>query len=103
MAFVEIPTDKTLTSYSFSLVINLVLYNFDINYNSRMDRYTLNVLDSENNIILAGIPILTNVTLTDNFKYLDIPKGDFIPFSADSSNAGLEDLGDTVRLYYNGD
>lgn len=101
MAVSEIPTNKTLKNYQFSTVISGVVYFFDILYNERMSRYTMSILDSEKNHIVSGIPVLTNVTLTDDYKYLDIPSGDFIPFSSDNQNAELNDLGDKVRLYYN--
>lgn len=100
MAIFEIPTNKDLTDYQFSSVIDGVVYFFNIVYNSRISRYVLNILDSTKNLIISGIPILTNVPLTTNFKYLDIPKGDFLPFSADNENAILNDFGDKVRLYY---
>jgi len=101
MATFEIPTDPTLTDYQFSSVVDGVVYFFDIIYNSRISRYTMNIMDSVKNLIISGIPILTNVQLTKNYKYLEIPQGDFLPFSADNENAEEGELGLKVRLYYN--
>jgi len=96
----EIPTNAELDDYQFSIAIDGVIYFFYISYNYRISRYTLSILDSLRQPLVNGIPILTNVTLTDNFKYLEIPKDEIIPLSFDSENAEYQDLGDKVRLYY---
>lgn len=101
MALVEIPTNKDLGNYQFQIPIDEVVYYFSITYNYRISRYVLSILDSDQNNIINGLPVLTNVYITDNFKYLEIPKGDFFPLSVDNQNAEINDLGDKVRLCYN--
>jgi hypothetical protein len=102
MALFLIPTNPNQDNYQFSIVISGILYFLDIIYNVRTSRYTLNILDSDKVSLVSGLPILTNVPLTNNFKYLEIPPGDFIALSpSDNENAELGDLGDKVELYYN--
>ena len=100
MAFYEIPTRDDLNNYEFSIILNEEIYYFHIYYNDRMDRYLLNILDSAKEQLVTGLPILTDVVLTDYLKYLEIPQGDIIA-SGEDNNAGYELLGNEVRLYYN--
>lgn len=102
MTLLKIPTNPKQTNYQFSVVIDGTLFFLSIIYNNRISRYSLSILNSDKLLIVGGIPVLTNVVLTSNFKYLDIPSGDFIPLSSDNENAILNELGDKVGLYYNG-
>jgi len=100
MTLYKIPTDPKETNYQFSIVLGGVVFFFDIMYNVRNSRYSLSILDSDKNHIVSGIPILTNIPLTETFKYLDIPEGRLLPISVDNENAELNELGDKVELYY---
>jgi hypothetical protein len=71
-------------------------------YNSRMQRWILDINDSQNNQILSGVPILIGLDLTGQYLYLSIPPGVFL--ALDNTNQDTQptvySFGTTNSLYY---
>lgn len=87
MSLREVPLIvATLEEYEFSLVLDGVRYYLEFHYNSRIDTWVCTLKDSNKQILIAGIPCLTNVERM------------FTRFKLDN----VLDFGDTIVLDSNG-
>ena len=103
MALLKIPTRNDLPSYLQRVELESVIYNLSFRYNERMDRWVMDIQDQEENNILMGIVLLTNVPLLQQYVIDGLPPGDFILLHREEdndANAGREDLGDSINLFY---
>lgn len=70
-----IPLKSDVFNYRFSISLSGILYNFWVRYNARADRWSLNIYDSSNNLIMAGIPLLINRNLMNQYTTLNVLSG----------------------------
>lgn len=82
------PMRNDLPQYSFQITLTGVIYNFQIYFNGRMNRWILNINDSSGNQILSGVPVLIERNLTGQYGTLKIPAGVFL--AADNTNQGTQ-------------
>jgi hypothetical protein len=75
MVVFSIPTSSTQTWYSQSIVLSGVTYVLEFRYNSRMQRWIMSILDSGEQPIIMGIPLLIQRNLTSQYTQLAIPAG----------------------------
>ena len=102
MAYLEIPVISDIPSYTFNLVLEGTKFNFNFRFNKRLDRWTFDLSDSENILIIAGIPLLTNLLLTERYSYDNLPKGEFfvLDMTGNEANPSEIGLGDDYKLIY---
>lgn len=103
MTFLRIPTRSDFPSYRFRIDLEAVSYEMRFRYNLRMNRWILDISSAEGTPIRSGIVLLTE---TDFFPYLKsslLPPGDFVMVheTLEQINAGREDLGNSIQLFYN--
>jgi hypothetical protein len=103
MAILEIPIDATLNKFTQSMTLDGVTYGMDFFYNSRMELWTMTLKDVDDTILLAGIPLQTELHLTKDYAHLSIPKGEvfLVDTEGNQKDAGTDDFGDTIKLLYN--
>lgn len=102
MAIVEIPTRVDIARYRYSIILEGVSYFFEFNFNARSERWSMNIFDSDNNLLLAGISLLHNVDLAGRFVNEDLPPGRFILYDTEDANKSptRDELGTRVKLLY---
>ena len=102
MAIVEIPVRSDLPAYQFGIDLDGVNFKFSFRFNTRMGRWLWDILDTEENPILMGVPLLVNLDLIGRYKIEELPLGSFICINetGTSNNPGRYDLGNNVKLLY---
>lgn len=75
---VTIPAGNDVPWYYFQINLSGVQYTLAFRFNVRMNRWILDVGDSQNVAILSSLPILIERDLTERFKGLPkVPVGTF--------------------------
>ena len=99
---VEIPTRNDLPAYSQRVDLGETSFNLFFRYNERSDRWAMDLSDADGVLLVGGVPLLTGVPLLFNYKFAGKPAGDFVLYDREgvNKNAGRNDLGDEVKLYY---
>lgn len=102
MAVLELPVRSDFKAYSFQTELDGVVYTLTFRFNDRMSLWVMDIGDSSGNEILNGILLQTDVALTDQYVKEDLPPGRFICIdeSGESKDAGVDDLGNDVKLLY---
>lgn len=102
MAVLELAVRSDIPSYGFRQELEGFIYNLSFRYNNRMGQWVMDIADASDRPIIVGIPVLTNVDLTNRFKYLKIPQGDFmcIDETGKGRNPDSYLLGGEVKLIY---
>lgn len=72
-----IPVGNVLPWMTFKITLSNVIYSLDFKYNTRMQRWTMDINDPSQNPLLTGIPLLIERNLTFQYFYLAIPPGVF--------------------------
>jgi len=94
------PTDGF---FSQRTVFNGVVYGLNFRYNARMDRWLVDVLDANQNMLLAGQPLLGGWDVLHRFQgVVNVPAGILLP--VDMSGQGRDPqeftLGSDVQLFF---
>jgi len=72
---IQLPMAQNLPSFSFTSTLSGVAYTFNANYNTRADRWMLDILDVTLTPILMGIPLLIDRDLLAQYPTLPLPPG----------------------------
>lgn len=72
---IKLPLNQDSPWYRFRTTLNGVDYILQLRYVARMDRWTLSIYTASNVLVLAGIPVLINRSLTSQYSTLAIPPG----------------------------
>jgi len=96
------PVNSDNPFYTFTVELENVTYGFNISYNQRADRWFMDILDNEENVLLAGIPLLTGRDLIGRFKNPSLPPGWLVVMdtTGNDNSPGRNDLGVTCPLLY---
>jgi hypothetical protein len=102
MAYFEIPTSTVNTHYTQTMTLSGQTFTLELRYNSRMARWILSVLDAAQNIIVAGIPMLNNRSLTSQYTTLELPVGDLfcLNTSGGTDQPSLQSFLTTCQFFY---
>ena len=63
MAIIEIPTRVDIASYKYKLTLEGTTYIFTYTYNKHIERWHMSISDVDDNILVGGIVLLTNVKI----------------------------------------
>ena len=98
MKFINI--DKNQIPYEFEIVLDDATFQFELNYNSVGDFFTVS-LKKDHIKIIDNYKVVYNVELFENLKYLGVPRVIIKPFdtTGDSNNISYENLNEDVFLY----
>lgn len=98
MKYISIEKDQI--PYEFELVLGDSTFQFEINYNSLGDFFTVTLFKDHVRII-DSYKVVYNVPLFENLGYLDIPKIIIKPLdtTGDTQAANYDSLNEDVFLY----
>ena len=79
MTFYTIPVDSIFNWYTFNVTLSGVAYTLRFRFNTRSNRWIMDIADASNNDILNGMTMLINVDLTYNYRTAisKLPPGQF--------------------------
>lgn len=104
MAVVEIPVQSQRGPYNFKIILSGITLNLSFRWNWRMERWVMDVSDSNNNTLVNGVVLVLGVDLLAQYKGDDdnYPQG--IMYMQDSTEKGIEanweNFGVTTFLLY---
>jgi hypothetical protein len=102
MATLQLPIRNDQPAYRFQLTLETRVYFFEFRFNTRQDRWLMDVLDETQSPILMGIPILTGLPILDGYTRATRPPGTFVAvdLTGQERNADRETFGVDVVLLY---
>lgn len=102
MALLEITTNSDSENYDFEIDLEGTVYTLEFAYNKRRDLWNMSIIDLSENILLASIPLLVDIPLTDQYVNEELPPGRFILLdeTGEQRDPGRNDLGETIKLFY---
>lgn len=102
MATVQLPTRVSLPSYRYRIDLDGVTYVLDFIYNSRMEKWLVQVEDEEGNVLVAHVPIIVDWNLFGRFVQETMPSGIIAAYdsSGNQEDPGRFDLGARVKMVY---
>lgn len=103
MSLKILPIDGEDKNYEFKCDFDGVIYTLNVRYNSRMDRWILDIKTVDDEYILMGIPLLIGTDFIARFKDSRLPHGQlFIVNIPDQyTDAGEDELGTDALVFYN--
>lgn len=78
-----LPARNDLPWYRFKITLGTVIYTLRFRYNTRNQRWILDVMDASGNDIVIGLPVIIGRDLAGQYVMSGIPVGAF--FSTDDS------------------
>lgn len=97
-----IPTRYDLPWYTETVELNGVQFRLTFAYNTRDERWYLDIAKPDGTMILAGQPIIVDYPMLKRFVNQDLPYGFLL--AVDSTDKGEEaeeeDLGNRVKLIF---
>ena len=102
MAILTIPVRTDLPAYEFSLSLEGATYYFSFEWNERGEFWTMDILDQNQEYIIAGIRMVSNIDLLGRFKDVRLPKGIFLLLDTSGKNRdpSFDNFGTEVLLTY---
>ena len=102
MAIVKLPVSSEFPNFKFNTELDEEAFIFSFRLNERMDRWVMSISDAIETPLIMGIPVLLGVPFYEQFKNPSLPKGRLFAINPESANieAGSEDLGKSVFIYY---
>jgi hypothetical protein len=97
-----LPFYKDKYNYKYNIVLENVRYYLTFQYNSRMDRWIMNVSNYKQEPILSGIPILLGADLIRRFVTEEKPSGFLFFYNPVNKyvEAGRDTISDDYVLFY---
>ncbi len=102
MAYLKIPIRTDLPAYDFSIILEGSTYYLNFEWNERGSFWSMDILDSEQNHLVAGVRMTTGVDLLKQFKNEMLPQGSFFLLDTKGKNSDpqVDNFGTTVLLMY---
>ena len=102
MAIFEIPVRSDLPAYKFQINLEGTVFILRFRFNTRLDRWVMDVQDVNEDRIVTGIPMLTNLPLLDRYQDERLPLGRFtvIDETGNNRNPPREGFGEDFKLLY---
>lgn len=102
MATLQLPVRNDQPAYRFQITLEQRLYFFDFRYNTRAERWIMDIQDETQTPILMGLPILTGLPLATGYTRETKPPGTFVAIDQTGAerNADRDTFGVDVLLLY---
>lgn len=102
MAYQKIPVRSDLPSYIFSITLEGTLYYLSFEWNDRGSFWTMDILDQDQNQLVCGIRMISNINLLGRFQNSLLPKGTFFIYDTSGKNQDpqVDNFGSVVLLFY---
>ena len=100
--YLTIPLNKDNLTYKYTLSLENKYYIFQIKYNGRMGRWTLDIQDYRGVPIVSGIVLSMGAELIGRFAHSDLPPGDLFMYSVRDlyEECGIDGPGNSHFLIY---
>lgn len=97
-----IPVDPLIRFNSFNIDLDGVNFTFRFKFNNRWGRWTLDILNSLGDVILASIPMQNSVDLKSRFVGEGVPPGDLVIIDTKQTTDELtkDEFGNRFLLMY---
>lgn len=82
--YFQVPARNDLPWYKFKITLSNVIFTLHFRFNSRSNRWIMDINDPSDNPILSGIPVLIQRNLTSQYTTFTVPAGTF--FAIDDTN-----------------
>jgi hypothetical protein len=86
--FLTIPAVNNLPWVKFRISLSGTIYTLHLRYNSRSQRWLIDINDSQDNQIISGLPILINRNVSGQYTTLSLPAG--VIFATDDTNQDVQ-------------
>lgn len=85
----------------FDIPLNGVTYHLKFRWSNAQQCWSMDIEDSQRNLILPGVPLITGCDLLEQFDYLGL-KGAFVVQSTNNPDLvpSFSTLGDTGNLFF---
>lgn len=102
MAILEIPVRADIPAYQFQITLDGTVYTLKFRFNVRMDRWIMDIADTDEEAILSGIPMLYGLPLVQRFELEELPPGKFVVVdeTGEERNPTRTGFGDDFKLLY---
>jgi hypothetical protein len=102
MAIIQIPLRNDLDAYDFSIDLEGLTYNFEVEFNTRTGLWSMSIFDSDLNLLIAGVPMVVNSDLTSRFNRRSLPPGFLMLYDTSGKNVECtkSDFGSRCVLLY---
>jgi hypothetical protein len=99
---ISIPLTPDYSCYVEEVTIDGTAYVLRVYYNWRGGYWALDIMDRNDTPIVSGIRLVGSAPLTDQFRYLGIPKGllTMICFANPTSDPTRTELGTSYEMVY---
>lgn len=96
------PSEIGASWYSFACDLEGVEYRFLVRWNDRDSGWYMDLSAADGTLLLAGKKLVLGLPLLFRHRLVDGPPGELMAMDTTNSGveAGLEDLGTRVQLYY---
>lgn len=84
----QVPLQSNLPWYQFQITLSGNLYTLTMRFNTRTNRWILDIGDSANNPLVVGLPILIQQNVNGQYVVTGLPNGFF--YSLDNSGKGQQ-------------
>lgn len=100
---VALPLSTAFAWYTFRVGLSGVQYTFTVRYDSRMDRWILDLADAQGSPVIIGVPLLIGLNLLGRFTgQTNVPIGKF--YATDNTSQSTQptrySFGITHTLWY---
>lgn len=98
----KIPVRCDLPAYDLSITLENTLYYLSFEWNERGNFWSMDILDQDQNYLVCGVRMVTNIDLLVRHKNPSLPKGVFMLLDTSGKNLdpNADNFGLTVLLFY---
>lgn len=102
MSIVRIPISADSPAFKFQVDLEGTTYTLAFSFNSRMERWTMDILDQAGNAIRTGIKVISTWAVNRQYAIDAVPPGAmcFVDLADEDKPASFDDLGSRVVLMY---
>lgn len=104
MATIEIPVRNDIFAYSIKVTLENLVYTLRFRWNSRIEKWVMDVNDGSDEPLLSGLILFTGIPLTHRFIGVieGLPPGQFmmIDETGQDRDADKDTFGNDVKLIY---
>jgi len=102
MAYLEIPIRTDIPAYQFQITLEGTVYTLHFHYNTRAERWVMDVNNVDDEPIVVGVPLLYGLPLLDRYQDERLPLGSFMILdeTGEERNPTRDGFGSDFKLLY---
>ena len=97
-----IPFNASDGNQEFEITLSGVVFKLKFKVNSRLDRWVMDIYNSEDVELLMGVVMVLGVDFLKQYQDVRLPTGQLYLVNSENATveATIETLGDNIKLYY---